>query len=73
MLQGRPGSILGAILGAKWEAKGAKMPPKIDLKIYEIWNIFFDRISIAKMKAKMSTNASQHDAKMHEENHVIFY
>ena len=25
-----------AILGDKWEAKGAKMPPKIDLKIDEI-------------------------------------
>ena len=52
MLQGRSGSIFGAILGAKWEAKGAKMPPKNDLKIDEI---------------------SQDDAKMHEENHVIFY
>ena len=30
VLQGRPGSILGAILGAKWDAKGAQMPPKID-------------------------------------------
>ena len=42
MLQGQPGSILGTILGAKWEAKGAKMPPKIDLKIIEIWSTFFD-------------------------------
>ena len=52
MLQGRPGSILGAILGAKWEAKGAKMPPKIDLKIDEISSAFFDGISIAKWRQK---------------------
>ena len=45
MLQGRPGSILGAILGAKWEAKGTKMAPKIDLKIDEIWSAFFDAVS----------------------------
>ena len=42
MLQERPGSSLGAILGAKWEAKGAKMPPKNDLKIDEISRSFFD-------------------------------
>ena len=42
MFQGQPGSILGTILGAKWEAKGAQMPPKIDLKIIEIWSTFFD-------------------------------
>ena len=41
MLQGRTGSIFEAILGAKWEAKGAQMPFKIELKIYEIPNIFF--------------------------------
>ena len=52
MFQGRPGSILGAILGAKWEAKGAKMPPKIDLKIDEISSAFFDGISIAKWRQK---------------------
>ena len=48
MLQGRPGSILGAILGAKWEAKEANMLPEIDLKIDEIWSALFDETSIAK-------------------------
>ena len=52
MLQGRPGSILGAILGAKWEAKGAQMPLKIDLNIDEIWSAFSDEISIAKLRKK---------------------
>ena len=45
VLQGQPGSILATILGAKWEAKGAKMPPKIDLKIDEIWSMFLMEIS----------------------------
>ena len=52
VLQGRPASILGAILEAKWEAKEAQMPLKIDLKIYEISIAFFDRILIAKWKPK---------------------
>ena len=52
MLQGRPGFILGAIFGAKWEAKEAKMLPEIDLKIDEIRSAFFDEISIAKWKQK---------------------
>ena len=49
MLQRRPGSILGVILGFKWETKGAKMPPKIVLKIDEISRAFFNGIPIAKL------------------------
>ena len=52
VLQGRPGSIFAAILGAKWEAKGAQMPVKIDLKMYEISSAFFDGILIAKWREK---------------------
>ena len=52
MIQGRPGSIFGAILGAKWEAKGAQMPPKIDLKIDEISSAFFDGILIETWRQK---------------------
>ena len=52
MLQGQPGSILGTILGAKWEAKGAQMPPNVDLKIDEISSAIFDGISIAKWRQK---------------------
>ena len=42
----------GRILGAKWEAKEAQMPLKIDLKIYEISSAFFDGILIAKWRQK---------------------
>ena len=45
-----PNAGLGSILGAKWEAKGAQMPPKIDLKIDEISSAFFDGILIAKWR-----------------------
>ena len=43
MLRGRPGSIFATISGAKWEAKEAQMPLKIDLKIYEISSAFFEK------------------------------
>ena len=68
MLQGQPGSILGTILGAKWEAKGAKMPPNIELKIDEIWSAFFDEISIAKsriLEAFWDHFGAQNPLKMH--------
>ena len=52
MFQGRPRSILGPILEAKWEAKGAQMPLKIHLKIYGIASAFFDGILIAKWRQK---------------------
>ena len=70
MFQERPGSIFGQILGAKWGPKGSQNASKIDLKICEFWNSFFNEIwlrkwskngaqKLPKMKPKFIKNSSK--------------